>query len=525
MSFRNLNLKPEYDSIQDDIYGDFFNKVLKISKLYSRFGGKFSSKNFAICAEGMQGFIQNDGLMKLVLLPEFSEQDINSINSGINDADSIISEKWIKDFSQIQEKFVKDHVKALAWMIANNNLEIKIIVPVHHNGSIADYELLENSSIFKNKVGIFWDADHHSISFSGNVDFSDKILGNFYRFRVYRSWDMSERKYLDVDFSEFSKYWEGGQINSDLRIKTLPLPLAVKNHLIEIAPKSKSEIKLHNLPQLRQYQIDALNNWIENDYCGIFEMATGTGKTFTAIGCINEIRKKLNNGLVVIIVCPSNNLERQWQSELEKWGYESNITSNDRNWAMHLDGRLATIDLQKSKSVSITITTYKTFSTDKFIKKIERTDVPKLLIADEVHNAGSYTYRSGLNQAYDYRLGLSATLERYFDPDGTRLISDFFKGTVYSLDLATAIPKFLVEYYYYPIYVDLTDEEYEKYIDLTKTIARLWNSKKHEDKLSLEVVLNNRARVIRDAQNKIKTFSKWVKNNNCNIMPPSNLLF
>lgn len=510
MNFIDMELSSDYDSITDNVYDDFFTKILKSSKLYYRMGGGFSSKNFARCAEGLQDFIQKDGIMRLILLPEFDNTDAYSINQGIRNADEIISECWIKEFSEITEKFVQDHTKALAWMIANDNLEIKIVVPTTSDGLIIPHTTLKESQVFKQTIGIFWDEDNNSISFSGNVNFSDKMLGEYYRFRVYRSTNKSENKYLEKDFEEFERYWDGQESHGEVFWKTIPLPDAVKRNLIKIAPNSKSEINLANVPNLRPYQKEAIRNWVDNGYRGIFEMATGTGKTFTAIGCIDRI-KESGKKTLVIIVCPFDNLERQWQEELKKWGFDSNLTSGDPKWSQNMKDKIASLRIKSSQRLLILITTYVTFSSDKFTKIIKESNVHTALIADEVHNAGSPKNALGLNNTYNYRLGLSATLERYFDPEGTHMLEKFFGHTVYAMDLLTAIKKkFLVSYYYYPIYVDLTNEEYKRYEKLTRVIARLWNSTSTKDKEQLEITLLTRARIIRDAKNKLEKFTEWI---------------
>ena len=517
MSFRNLDLKPQYDSISDDVYEAFFNKVLKYSRNYNRIGGKFTSKNFAACAEGLQEFIQKDGHMKLVLIPQFNADDIDSINKGVKNAQDVISEHWIKDFSEVEEKFVEDHTKALAWMLANDHLEIKIVVPVDDNGHILSNVKLEDSQIFKRKMGVFWDDNNDAISFSGNIDFDDAMFGEYYNFRVYRDWDVSEKKYLDGDYEEFYKYWDGQLIDAEISLKTIPLPDAVRNNLLDVAPKSKSEIRLQNIPRLRPYQNTAVRNWIKNDSRGIFEMATGTGKTFTAIGCIKELQKK-NTKLQVVITCPFDNLERQWQKELKKWNFESLVTSGDSKWVQRMGDRIASIETNKNLDISIVITTYKTFCTEKFLNIVENCNIPLLLIADEVHNAGAPSQVVGLSNAYNYRLGLSATLERYFDPEGTMTLQKFFGDTVYTMDLQEAIEKgFLVGYYYYPTYVDLNEEEYEKYCAYTRKIAQLWNSKKQKEREILEITLINRSRIIQNAKSKIEEFEKWVEHHEKDI--------
>ena len=127
MTLKDLMIKEEYDSLSgDDVNRDFFNLILSESHYYFRVGGEFTSKNFAMCAEGMQKFIENEGQMKLVLTPSFTAEDAKAISQGLKNSEQVISENWISSYEQISEKFLQDHTKALAWLLATGKLQIKI---------------------------------------------------------------------------------------------------------------------------------------------------------------------------------------------------------------------------------------------------------------------------------------------------------------------------------------------------------------------------------------------------------------
>ena len=70
--------------------------------------------------------------------------------------------------------------------------------------------------------------------------------------------------------------------------------------------------------KLRDYQIEAINNWFENSCRGIFEMATGTGKTFTALSAFKKLSDSKNKFLTVI-ACPQLHLINQWIVDIEKF--------------------------------------------------------------------------------------------------------------------------------------------------------------------------------------------------------------
>ena len=72
---------------------------------------------------------------------------------------------------------------------------------------------------------------------------------------------------------------------------------------------------------LRTYQKEAIEKWIENNYRGIFAMATGTGKTWNACGCINRLQQK-EKRTVTIIAAPYTHLVEQWKSAVEDYNNE-----------------------------------------------------------------------------------------------------------------------------------------------------------------------------------------------------------
>jgi superfamily II DNA or RNA helicase len=78
---------------------------------------------------------------------------------------------------------------------------------------------------------------------------------------------------------------------------------------------------------------------------------------------------------------------------------------------------------------------------------------------------------------------LSVTPERWFDPDGTKSIFDYFDKTVFKFPLEESIGIYLTEYEYHPYFITLTEEEIEKYEKKSKKIAKAYfNSKNNKEK-------------------------------------------
>lgn len=266
--------------------------------------------------------------------------------------------------------------------------------------------------------------------------------------------------------------------------------------------------------KLRDYQIEAIDSWFENGCNGIFEMATGTGKTFTALACFDKLLTT-KDSLCTVIACPQSHLIDQWIREIKKFYNGSIVVASSKNnkWKEDLANLVLELYLGVIDKVVI-LTTHISLASDFFLENIQDIELEKLLIVDEVHGIGSQKQMLGLNDIYDYRLGLSATPSRYFDDIGTEVINDFFGGVVFEFDLTRALTEinpdtgktYLTPYIYKPIVVNLNNEELDEYRELSTKIARLFATKEYDVKESLNGLLFKRQNIINNAEEKYDAF-------------------
>jgi len=264
--------------------------------------------------------------------------------------------------------------------------------------------------------------------------------------------------------------------------------------------------------QLRQYQRAAVDNWFANQGRGTLKMATGSGKTITALAIATELYNKINLQ-VLLIICPYCHLVNQWARESEKFGLKPILAFDSaRSWQNKLDRSLYKV--RSSSRASLTgegifltiITTNATLMSDSLQSQLRYFPEKTLIIGDEVHNLGAPRLGQSLPRNIGLRLALSATPERHFDEEGTESILDYFGPVLQpELTLADAIrQKALVHYLYYPILVELTESETRKYSYLTKKIGwALWGDEKVEPNDALTTLLMQRARLIGAAANKL----------------------
>lgn len=513
MSFQDLHLDVSYesDSNKNQLLDNFYIPVLENSKKYFRIAGFFSSTSLSVAAEGIEGLIKNDGKMYLLISPELSEEDFSIISK---------SEKLENDailFSDFALDAKEDNLKALAWLLGNGRLEIKIVVGKK-----------SRNSLFHQKVGIFFDDEGNILSFSGSINETAQAwINNIEEFKVFRSWNSGQIEYLQADLNKFSSYWKNERKDTAI---VFDLPSSLKEKIIQIRPrdvwdlnimrryKKDHEIKTNKL-SLFPHQARAVEAWVKNDYSLLMEMATGTGKTRTAIGCL---LKKLedNEVLLTIVATPQNTLSRQWKDDFVKLNialdYNAIIDGSVNKWPKKLE--LLLLDLNEKRiKTAIVFTTHATASDPKFVDVILKNKFKTkiLFIADKVHATGSAKQRDALLPEYDYRIGLSATPERMFDEGGTSLIRNYFGDKSFEFTIADALSTinpltgrpFLNHFTYHPIFVELTPSENKQFNKYSQQIAIL-KAQDEYDPDDLQKLYDRRAAVSKNADGKYDALSK-----------------
>jgi len=271
----------------------------------------------------------------------------------------------------------------------------------------------------------------------------------------------------------------------------------------------------------RGYQQQAIRAWVEAGGRGIYNMATGTGKTVTSLLTAAEIADSLDGNLALVIAVPYQHLVDQWANDLTDFGSTPVLAYQSRSdWQERLERELLEFNMGVRPSLVI-ITTHTTFASDAFQNSLSRLNQNRtMLIADEVHHLGAPHHRDSLPEAIGLRLGLSATPERFYDDEGTESLFDYFgDGVVFEYSLKKAIQEgALVEYYYLPHVIELTPEEAEQYSALSSKIARLAAQQggdigdaDMQGNTSLKYALFKRARLIGTAENKLEKLEDLIR--------------
>jgi superfamily II DNA or RNA helicase len=534
-------LKPVYATGEDEPI-EFFVEGL-MNSISLDFGlGYFSSSAISTLSIGFAYFLKRGGKVRILINDSLSREDKEAVIEGKNNSLISIEEKIITDIIQLKNTLSKrDHhfFKCLSWLIANKKLEIKATIPKK-----------SKVGIVHQKFGMFTDLAEDKVIFTGSANFSATALlhnvediwcdfswneNAFTRTRIkhfenifYRAWngisDIVEiipiekvntaiRKMFPVSDLEELIDDEFFLIEEEIQKNDLNNPAIKKLQQLSerIRPVTLSENNEKH-PELRPYQLEAISNWKNNNYMGILEMATGTGKTITALTAIKELYHE-NGRLVVIISCPFIHLAEQWQEEAMKFGIDSLLIGESKELWEDKAVRQAQLFKRSKQSIVVFITTNVSFKSESFQKIIALNIKSTLLVIDEVHYAGALSIRKVLPSECKYRLGLSATPERHGDDEGTQILFDYFNKVVFSFPIEKAIGKYLTNYYYYPVSVELTESEFEEYRSLTMQIVRLANKQDDVSKDRLQKLAIKRARVQNNSINKLE----WISDNIHNI--------
>ena len=506
MSLRDLSLQPQYRSDEANLVKDFYTPCLKNAIRYCRAVAYFTSNGLALNVKGLSSFIRRGGQINLVTGPKLMSDDIEAIRRGYEVKDENIDSSLDRDF----EKVSHDRLMLLTWLIAHGHLDIKIASPSDN------YQ----QAVYHEKTGVFLDDNNNAVAFSGSSNETvGGLLNNFESIDVHWSWDdTQERVQQKVD--NFKRLWD----NSTDKLEVIDFLNAVVEELLVRQPAYETEqVETTDKPKiieqtisylprdivLRKYQSEAIDAWFENGCHGLWEMATGTGKTITALSALAKLSEEKKH-LFVVIACPYQHLVDQWCEEAIRLGFEPILAyKNSASWVNPLNTALVRYNYGV-RDVVFTITTQTTFISETMQKLLSKLKRSAILVADEVHHLGAERSRKKLTDIFNYRLGLSATPNRWFDESGTTALRRYFGDTIYEFSLDKAIKMgYLCPYYYHPHLVELTNEEFEEYEQLTERISKLYHqAESGEINEVLERLLIKRAALLNRAENKLEKLAE-----------------
>jgi superfamily II DNA or RNA helicase/HKD family nuclease len=535
--------KPLYSLPRDNVVDDVINPALSVATEFSLMSGFFSVGVLKDLSHGLAKYLAKDGTkVRILISPELSANDQDSLREGL-DPHVIVSRivKEAFESSEALESALVQHAKeCLAYLLAHDRLEIRVV--------------LMRKGLFHPKTWIFEDGKNSAV-LSGSANATHNGLGlNIEQLDLNTSWNGdTEAARCRGHKLFFDFYWDS---SGTVETKTVSISYALLKGLLkptessempsfedyqralaeefanQVSQKSEEEFLWDNhafeIPNtliwetgLYVHQGKAVKAWEENGQTGTLEMATGAGKTITSLIAAQRlfsVKKKL----FLLVAVPTKVLLEQWDKDFREFGLRPYLALG-KTQSQHLQSLEILFEAldQGLSDVESAIVTHDFMKNPSLRELLEAHGQTVMFVADEVHNLGTDSF-IGNAPNVTARLGLSATLERQYDPEGSQALVEYFGKVVFSFKLDDAIGVCLVPYNYELEEVTLTEDEMEEYIAKTKEIGKILASTggnpTGSSKQRLNILYKLRRRVLEAAEHKIGVLEQALR-----AIPPEEL--
>lgn len=453
-------VKPCLDTSEYDLIEELYLPCLKWADRFDRGVGFFTTGWITYNVTGLSDFASRGGKMRLITSPILSNEDTDAIiNSEGNNGEGFkrLEAALIDNVRVLEAEMKADVSNAFSWMIYDGIIDLRFAIPC---------EKLEDGD-FHDKFGIFYKGEDR-ISFSGSINDSKHGYQNYESIKVFKTW-AGTGEYVESDINRFEKIWN----SKDKNLKIFTVPTAVKKRIFQLRTSNRPYKKHDSASNRWVHQDMAVEKFIEKEH-GILAMATGTGKTVTAIKIINRLfdESKIRR---VVITMYGNDLLDQWSKQIresfknKQIHYHYGLHKRMNDFIMHPDEAILLVSRDSNNLTKLL---------NLLDKAPGNYKDDTLFIFDEVHGAGSQSFVENLTgklSPYKYRLGLSATPEREYDDVGNEFLLNEIGEIIFEFNLEDAIKKgILCEFNYIPLPYELTEAEKHK----KKKIIAAFNAKK-----------------------------------------------
>jgi superfamily II DNA or RNA helicase len=495
--------------------------------------GFFASSSLSEIAPGLATYLASGSTpLRLLVSPVISEADQAALRDGLEPTGLI--EQHFEGALPSADALARHTMSCLAWLIRERRLDMR-------------FAFLKDG-IFHPKVWLL-NIEGQRVAFHGSSNMTGAGLSrNKEQMALARAWmdpcqAATEQRLRD----EFIDLWDG----DDEDCVVVNLPRALEERLLKTygsgnLPTEAEATELWRRAKRRAdadfdpadttkaepvqqtgfcipdwlrwrdgpfaHQGRAVDAWLAVNGRGIIAMATGSGKTLTSLIACHELRAS-TGPLLIVIAAPYIPLVMQWCDEARLFGVEPrNLSAAGGPAARRREiadaGRRLALGLS---DIEILVVSHDTLTDPALASAMTRLSVPSVLIADEMHNLGGPGFLKNPPEFFDYRLGLSATPIRQYDPEGTDKLFDFFGSPCFEFSLEEAIGVCLVPYDYHVHRVELDEEEMEEFRDLSEKIRKLgWKIEAKIEDPMLDDLLRRRRLIVERARGKIDTLASLI---------------
>jgi superfamily II DNA or RNA helicase len=490
-------LRATYRSGSTSLSDAFFKPCLRECVRYRRAAGYFSSSALLAWAEALQGSAGAHELtVDLLISPELSAMDRLALERSASPADSeaLLQRGADALISAILSAPAEPQPRAdyLVWLIASGRLQLQFAYPRE-----------PAQGMFHQKVGLFELADGARVAFEGSANETGAgHRHNYEGLQVFRSWVAGDEERLQLVQDDFERLWS----RRDDHLVVVPLSAQALALVRERARDSERPSPGgRNEDDRWAHQRAAVAAFLAQPH-GVLQMATGTGKTRTALQIAARLFEQRAIDSVVVSTS-GNDLLDQWCAELLAWR-----AAGGRAFSLqkHFGSRHDGMSFAMKPAGAVLVVSREQVA--KFIGSLTSSQAARTLVVhDEVHGLGAPQARqelAGVHASFGYVLGLSATPDREYDAEGTAFIEGEVGPVVFEFGLEDAIRKgILVEFDYVTLPYELTVSDRAR----LRTVYSRQAARKAEGRpMSQEEVWTELSKVYKTAEDKPAVFAAYL---------------
>ncbi len=532
---RDLTLKNIYFVPRDDLVHEVLIPCLSRTRSLSCMFGYFGSGALADLAPGLAEYLTSQTApMRLLVSPNLEPGDLEAIREGVSTPAEVLQARLVSLLGEAritESALVRHTLECLSYLLASGRLDVRVA--------------FMREGLFHDKVWIFSDPSGQVVvSGSSNLTRSG-LLTNHEQVRVEQSWESADQLRAIADLTdEFEALWESRRDYASC----VELPVAVRERLLkEFHPEKPPDANdfemawrhdylrglaappIGEVPQDRPvFTIPTWLEWRGGDFAhqgfaveaweaagrrGILEMATGSGKTITALVAGHRLAED-EGSLLIVIAAPTLPLVEQWADEARLFSLTPVVPHGSRADKLRSVEEACQRLAFRSTNVEAVVVTHDLLCDEDFQNVVARRRGSSLLVADEVHNLGRAAFVERPPDFFGFRLGLSATPVRQYDEVGTDALLAFFGDVVFRYGMDQAIGRALVPYDYYVHPVRLGPSEIDEWQELTHRLRQQgWKMRSDDPEHSkdLQILLNRRRRILETANEKIDVLRRLLQ--------------
>ena len=242
---RDHTWEPGYDPDGGDLLKTFYSVALQDAKFYFRSTGYFTANSLTLISRGIEALIKNQGTMRVLVGCTLEADEIKAIEKG-EDLQQRVAKRLLPKPLEPLNPPMRDALELLAWMVANQFLEIKVVVPFNSSGQ----PIATHTSMFHTKNGLIEDRAGNRIAWNGSLNESEAgWQRNWENITVFTEWE--HKHHFDAVANALDRMWNGSRKGHGFNWMSFTIPEALKRDLLQYLPRDK------NLPKRLKRNLSA----------------------------------------------------------------------------------------------------------------------------------------------------------------------------------------------------------------------------------------------------------------------------